>query len=251
MKQDETITLGEKQVRKYLETLGFHVTKIPESPLRQEPDFLVRDEVSQYLIEIKDKDNQKFIDLLNSQPANDKVNLEFDNSISAIIRDSARQLDSYEGQGEIFKILWFFVGANIFDSSISMQIGKTLYGLQELEGYKRSGEFFQTLCFYFTYSEFYRCKQLDAVIVQSSEEKVLCVNDFSSKRDSLRQARLYQHFYQNGLQIIEPSKSHCYVADDFTLDRKNSKEVAEYVGRKYDLKKITAYTYSLFNLPLE
>lgn len=250
MKRSEMSTVGENEVRKYLETLGFSVAKIPESS-QQTPDFLVKDEAFQYVIEVKDRNNQKFIDLLNSPTANGNVNLEYDNAISGIVREGVKQLDSYENQGEAFKALWFFIDTNIFGGSISAQIGKTLYGFQELEGYKTNGEYFQTLCFYFTFSEFYRNQQLDAVIVQSPKETVLCVNDFSVQRDKLRQTRLYRSFLQNGLYVIEPSKSRCCVADDFTLDRKNSKEVAEYIGKKYNLKKITAYSYSSFNLPLE
>lgn len=243
-------THGENEVRKYLEAIGFSVTKIPETS-QQTPDFLVDDEASHYVIEVKDKDNQKFIDLINSQTVSDKVNLEYDNTISSIIREGVKQLDSYKKHEKHFKALWFFIDTNFFGGSISAQIGKTLYGLQELEGYKTSGEFFQTLCFYFTFSEFYRNKRLDAVIVQSPSETVLCINDFSIKRDELRQTKLYQSFVGNGLYIIEPSKSHCCVADDFTLDRKNSKAVAEFIGKKYNLRKITAYSYALFNLPLE
>lgn len=250
MKWSGMSTNGENQVRNYLEALGFSVTKIPET-LEKTPDFLVKDEVFQYVIEVKDKDDQKFIDLLSSHAASNTVNLEYDNTISSIIREGVKQLDSYESQGEAFKALWFFIDPNIFGGSVSAQIGKTLYGLQELEGYKTNGEFFQTLCYYFTFSEFHKNQQLDAVIVQSPQEMVLCMNDFSIQRDKLRQTKLYQSFSKDGLQIIEPSKTRCCVADDFTLDRRNSKAIAEYLGKKYNLKKITSYTYALFNRPLE
>lgn len=245
------LTVGESEVWKYLSTFGFNITKIPKSPTKQTPDFLVEDETAQYVIEVKDKENQKFIDLINIQNTSDKVDLDYDNAISGIIRKGIRQLDSYKNQGKIFKVLWFFIGTTLFGDTISTQIGKTLYGLQELEGYKNSGEYFQTLCFYFTASEFYRNTQLDAVIVQSPKEIVFCVNDFSVQRDELRQTRLYQSFIEKGLHIIEPSKSHCCVADDLSLDRRNSKVMAEYISKKYNLREITAYSVSFLNLPLE
>lgn len=244
-------TVGENEVRNYLQSLDFTVIKIPESS-QQTPDFLVNDEVSRYVIEVKDKDNQKFIDLVNGENADGKVNLEYDNVISGIIKEGVSQLDSYESQGKIFKVIWFFIDTNFFGGSVSSQIGKTLYGLQEIEGYKANGEFFQTLCFYFTFSEFYRSKQLDAVVIQSPNETVLCANDFSVQRDEFRQTRLYQSFVENKLHIIEPSKSRCCIADDFTcLDRKNSKTVADFIGKKYNLRKITVYSYTLVNLPIE
>jgi hypothetical protein len=244
-------TVGENEVRNYLKSIGFTVTKIRESS-QQTPDFLVSDEVSQYVIEVKDKDNQKFIDLIDGKNTDGKVNLEYDNVISGIIREGVSQLDSYNGQEKTFRIIWFFIDTNFFGGSLSSQIGKTLYGLQEIEGYKVNGKFFQTICYYFTFSEFFRSKQLDAVVVQSPNETVLCVNDFSVQRDELRQTRLYQSFVENNLYIIEPSKSRCCTADDFTsLDRKNSKAVADFIGRKYNLREITAYSYNLVNLPIE
>ena len=244
-------TIGENKVRDCLKSIGFIVEKIPESS-QQTPDFLVKDEVSRYVIEVKDKDNQKFIDLIDGKNIHGKVNLEYDNVISRIIREGAGQLDSYHSQEKIFRIIWFFIGTNFFGGSLSSQIGKTLYGLQEIEGYKVTGEFFQTMCYYFTFSEFFRSKQLDAVVVQSPNETVLCVNDFSVQRDELRQTRLYQSFVENNLYIIEPSKSRCCIADDFTsLDRKNSKAVADFICKKYNLREITAYSYNLVNLPIE
>ncbi|MDP1624192.1 MAG: hypothetical protein Q8L64_00330 [bacterium] len=244
-------TIGENKVYEYLMSLGFIVTKIPESS-QQTPDFLVSDKVSQYVIEVKDKDNQKFIDLIDGKNTYGKVNLEYDNVISGIIREGVSQLDSYDSQEKVFRIIWFFIDTNFFGGSLSLQIGKTLYGLQEIEGYRVNGEFFKTICYYFTFSEFFRNKQLDAVIVQSPTESILCVNDFSAQRDEFRQTRLYQSFVENNLYIIEPSKSRCCVADNFTsLDRKNSKAVADYIGKKYNLREITAYSYNLVSLPIE
>lgn len=244
-------TVGEHKVRNYMRSLGFTVTKIPEHS-QQTPDFVVEDGISQYVIEVKDKDSQKFIDLINDEKADGKVNLEYDNVISGIIREGVNQLDSYESQSKFFRVIWFYIDTNFFANSVSLQIGKTLYGLQEIEGYKANGEFFQTLCFYFTFSEFYRSKRLDAVVVQSPNEIVLCLNDFSVQRDEFRQTRFYQSFVENKLHIIEPSKSRCCIADDFSsLDRKNSRVVADFICKKYNLQKITSYSYTLVSLPIE
>ena len=73
MKRSEMSTVGEKEVRKYLETLSFDVSQIPEAS-HQTPDFLVNDETAQYGIEVKDQENQQFIDFLSRQIASDKVN---------------------------------------------------------------------------------------------------------------------------------------------------------------------------------
>lgn len=251
MRNIKTLTAGEIEVKNYLESFKFKVAKIDEVSTHQSPDFLVEDENSQYIIEVKDKENQKFINLINSQTRSDKIDLEYDNAISSIVREGAKQLDSYKKKGKIFKVLWFFVNVNLFGGAISTQIRKTLYGLQEIEGYKKSGEYFHGICFYFTFSEFYRNKLLDAVIVQSPAETVLCMNDLSTQRDELRKTKLYQLFVEKKLQIIEPSNRGYYIADDFSLDRKNRKAVAEYIGNKYNLREIKVYTHFLFNLPLD
>ena len=241
-------TIGENLVQSYLELHGFMVTKIPETSIRKSPDFLVEDGNTRYIIEVKDKDNQKFIDLLYGKRECNKVDLEFDNVISRKIRKGAKQLNSYKKQGKIFKVLWFCVHADLFVDSLTIQIGKTLYGLQELEGYKNSGKYFQTLCFYFTFSEFYKNKQLDAVVVHSPNEIVLCVNDFSVQLEELHQTKLYHHFVDKGFYIIEPSKSRFCIADDFSLDRNNNKAVAEYIGHKYNMREIRIPKTALFNL---
>jgi hypothetical protein len=41
------------------------------------------------------------------------------------------------------------------------------------------------------------------------------------------------------------------VDDDFSINRKNSKAVAQYLGEKYNLHEITAYKFSMFNFPLD
>lgn len=251
-------TYGENTVQNFLQSFGFTIAKIPELPEQKlkTPDFLVTDQSVQYLIEVKDKEDNKFMDLINSRISGEKtVGLEYDNTISSIIKEGANQLDSYDKTGNKFKVLWFFIDAALFSSQVSRQIDRTLYGLQEIEGYTKSGKFFQTRCFYFTYSDFYRHKQLDAVIVQRPNEIVLCMNDFSSRSNELRQSKIYQLFEEKGFHIIEPSQmekdSRCFIADNFSISRKDSESVANYIGKKYNLRQIIAYDFSMFNLPLE
>ena len=57
-------TIGETEVRNLLEPLEFTVTKIPELSTQETPDFLVEDKNAQYLIEVKDRGDKKFIELL-------------------------------------------------------------------------------------------------------------------------------------------------------------------------------------------
>lgn len=250
-------TYGENTVKNLLQSFGFVVNKIPELPKQElkTPDFLVTDEGAQYLIEVKDKEDKKFIALFNGRiPGKKTVGLKYDNTISGIIKEGANQLDAYDKNGNKFKLLWFFIDSALFGGQVSRQIGWTLYGLREIEGYSRGGKFFQTGCFYFTYSDFYKHEQLDAVIVQGPNETVLCMNDFSSRSNELRQSKIYQLFEEKGFHIIEPSQlekdSRCFIADDFSISRKDSESVANYIGRKYDLQQITAYDFSMFNLPL-
>lgn len=252
-------TYGENAVQNFLKSFGFNVTKIPELPEqnKETPDFLVKDESTHYIIEIKDKEDQKFRGLVNSRvPGKKTVGLEYNNTIAGIIKDGASQLDAYEKTGNKFKVIWFFIDTSVFSAHISRQIGWTLYGLRELEGYTKNGKYFGPKgCFYFTYSDFYKYKLLDAVVVHGPNEIVLCMNDFSHHSNKLRQTKFYRLFEKEKLHIIEPLKlekeSRCFIVDDFSIDRKNSETVADYIGRKYNLRQITAYDFSLFNFPLD
>ena len=152
-------------------------------------------------------------------------------------------------------MLWFFIDANLFYNPVSWQIENLLYGLQELEGPTITGNYLRGKCFYFGYSEFYRNKQLDAVIIQSQGSLTLNMNDFSAQCDELRQTKLYRLFVEGNLRIIEPSKMEkdklCLIADDFFLSRKDSQAVADYIRTKYGFREIKAYNHPLLNFSLD
>ncbi|MCB9101267.1 MAG: hypothetical protein H6632_17140 [Anaerolineales bacterium] len=249
-------TYGERQAENFLKSHGLTVTKIPESSVQDEktPDFLVEDGNSGYIVEVKDREDQKFMALFESHiPGEKTVGLEYDNRISAIIKQAVNQLNTFDETNRRFKILWFYIDSPLFSDLLSRKIGFTLYGLQEVEGFYRNGTRFQTGCFYFTDSEFFRCKELDAVVVQGANETELCINDFSVRSQDLRQSKIYQLFIEEGLHLIEPSKieaeRRCFIAD-CSINRRNSEAVLDYIKNKYNLRHVTPYNYTLFNLPL-
>ncbi|MCB9076913.1 MAG: hypothetical protein H6631_04945 [Anaerolineaceae bacterium] len=101
-------TYGERQAENFLKSHGLTVTKIPESSVQDEktPDFLVEDGNSGYIVEVKDREDQKFMALFESHiPGEKTVGLEYDNRISAIIKQAVNQLNTFDETNRRFKIL--------------------------------------------------------------------------------------------------------------------------------------------------
>jgi hypothetical protein len=251
-------TYGQIAVQDFLELFGFTVMNIPEVPEQQRemPDYLVEDGEIQYIVEVKDKEDQNFIELIDSKgPGEKTITLGHRNRISGIIKKGVEQLDSYEKIGERLKILWFYIDDALFGGLTARQIAWTLYGLMEIEGTTRSNKYYHAGCFYFTYNDFHRYKQLDAVIIQRPEEIVLCINEFSHWYTILNSTKLYQLFRKENLVIMDPPQmekdGRCFTAVDCNISRNDTKAIAEHIAAKYGLRQITARDFFLFNLPLD
>jgi hypothetical protein len=261
----------EAAVQEFFLSRGFVVSKIPEAD-EQTPDFLVKDREHQYLVEVKDKrTNQTLMELLESPLPGDKsLPLGYQNRLAGIIRKSVDQLVSYTEAPEIFKVIWFALNEMTLDKWIlrqgepsppflekvtQRQLFTTLYGYRDIEGYTQNGTSFKTGCFYFRNSDFFRYrKQLQAVIIHTTEEIVFCINDLSEQYHEFCRTALYHKWQCEGMLIIEPSKMEaergCLVVDG-DVDRNDANLVIHHLVQRYNLRHVRLYEFDLFNYPLD
>jgi hypothetical protein len=260
----------EFSVQDFLQSHGFTVSKISETD-RQMPDFLVQDQNHEYIIEVKGKEtDQSFMALLESPtPGKKELSLGYRDRLSGIIRKGVNQLDSYESGNSKFKVVWFALNTiqleKVYlregetslpwlENIVGRQLFSTLYGHVDVEGYTHNRKFFQSGCFYFTNSEFFRYKQLHAVVIQSTEGLLLCVNDLSDRYHELRETRLHQLFKQKGLFVAEPyrieEEGRCLLVHG-DIDRRDEGAVIAFLIQKYNLLDLKVYNYVLFNMPLD
>jgi Holliday junction resolvase len=251
-----SLTKEETAVEEFLKSHGFSVKRIPEAPTKGErrPDFMV---ACEYVVEIKSRRDPKFAELLASQIPDEKppLSIGYKARISSIVKDGVEQLISYEEAQGALKILWFFIDNPLFGGLIARQIVWTLYGLMELEGYTQSENWYSAPCFYFTYNEFYKYRQLDAVFIQGTEENVLCINEFSGRYDRFHTTAFYQRAVREEWVILDPRQmereSKCFTLVDCDVSRKDHNAVLDYIAHKYNLRQVNAQVFCLVNYPLD
>ena len=224
-----------------------------------------------YVIEVKSKKTDEvFMALLESRvPGEKTLSLGYRNRLSGIIRKGANQLDSFTCGNDEFKLLWFALGTirlekimlregekslRWLENIVGRQLVSTLYGQVDVEGYNQNSEFFQSGCFYFLNSEFFRYKQLNAVVIQSTEGLLLCVNDLSEKYEEFLNSHLYNYFKKECQFIIDPKRmeieGRCLVVHG-NIDRKNDGVVIHHLIQKYNLRDLRVYKHVLVNMPLD
>lgn len=100
----------------------------------------------------------------------------------------------------------------------------------------------------------YLLKQLDAVILQKSDEILFCVNTFSPRHKRLQQTKLYRLFEDKN-ELIEPYKQEeqgeCFILDSNYVDRTDLNEIVKHLKDKYGLYQVTIPVFYLVNYPLD
>lgn len=196
-----------------LEGLGFNVRKLPEPNIqgKQRADFLATLDGLSVLVEAKvRKDDPKELQRMESELAQNgsyasdhEVGL--NNILSGKVRDASRQLDAEQEESHEYKVLMYLADC-INPEVVTDQIADTLYGsttvllsLQGVPGYQ------EKRCYFYSESEFYRCKTLNAAIIgfQAGDrwELFLCVNPYAERFGELRTSALTRLF---SCRVIDP-----------------------------------------------
>jgi hypothetical protein len=245
---------SEKIVQTFLRTKGLHVKRISQVSQLDErrPDFLVEDDI---VLEVKSRGHRKFDELLKSTtPGEKSLSLERRNTISGIIKGAVDQLSSFMEEQGRFRVVWFFINATSFSHLIARQIISTVYGIKEVEGYTVGGNRYETGCFYLTYNDFYRYRELDAIVTHGTRETALCLNDFSPRYQDLHMSSLHKLAMAEEWVIFDPRRmeqeGRCFTAADCDLDRDNREAILRYIAKRYGLIQIASLDTELFNLPI-
>lgn len=246
---------SEKAVKEFLRSIDFEVTRVQRSETEKRPDYLVSDGTNDYLLEIKSREkDENFLKLFeNANPGERTHKLGRINPLSSMLLEGAKQLSDYDPAKEKWHVLWCYTADLWYGGIVSRQLAYTVYGFMDIEGYNKNNAHFQTGCFYFTYNDFYRTPQLDAIVIQSSDELSLCLNTLSSSYNEFMQSRLRHRFEKEGFVIVDPvqleNEKRCFLVDA-DIDRKDSKAVLRYIAQKYNLLSANGQDFFLVNWPL-
>jgi hypothetical protein len=229
--------LAEKEVRFFLESEGFTVTRIPEQEQQQTADFLVSDGESIYVVEVKARrDDVTFLsDFKNGVIATREIATSHSNNLSRVIREATRQTQSTPASADALRILAFVPDSQYKEAEFE-QMEATLYGRMYIVTPSGSAGYGRP-CYYFGFSEFFRHLDLDAALLIGGGIAKLCVNDRSRALGRMRASRIYQIFAECRA-ICDPSISEsagdAFIAD-CSLDRRSEDEVLNYIKAKYCL----------------
>mgnify|MGYP001599775662 CR=1 FL=1 len=232
---------SEEFVRLRLERAGFDVTKLDEHGCRQ-PDFLVNDGTYTYLLEVKSKfpnpvrAAKRGKALHIHQTYSETGPIGYDDRIARILRDAEKQLHSKARIAD-FRIIWIF--AEGYDANAKLQmVRSTLYGtcgifdLDDLQ--------FNKPCLYFHYSEFLRMgARIDAVVISSIQNGLICLNMFSSRYSELRDSRMCKEI---GIEVLDPisaERDGAVLIADVRGSRKDVRIPLRYIQEKYGRPRLT------------
>lgn len=242
---------SEAFIEQGLRSLGFSVTRIAESR-NKSPDFLVKDPVHTYLVELKDKFpdaaklEQRNEVLSRGQTYEEQQSTGYNNAVSAVIRDALKQLAAFKGETVHFKLIWLHARGRKPDIQLD-QFRATLYGsvdivdLAEIVGVEASTV--ARPCFYFSFSEFYRFRYiLDGAIIATDKKALFCLNSLSPRYQGLRHSKL-KLIFEHG--ICDPKElegdGRAYIAD-CEGSRRDKQRILKYIQRKYNRPKLIDLT---------
>ena len=236
---------SERHVREFLERQDFRVQRIATVPGQRRADYYVTDSDKSYVVEVKGKigDEAYTENLLSRGEAFREEFLGRTNSISQDIREAAKQLVATPAEPEAFRIV-AFVATGDAPYTQASQIESTLYGTVELLSPSSDGAgAVATACFYFTFSEFFNLRSVDAALIFIPDGSKVYVNNFSQRVREFRTTKLYQiHAGQGAVcdpEIIERQGA-AFIAD-CDLDRREEPELIQYINQKYGVECI--YTF--------
>ncbi|HAM38453.1 MAG: hypothetical protein A2539_00760 [Elusimicrobia bacterium RIFOXYD2_FULL_34_15] len=221
----------------------YSIEKIKEKNNIEMPDFIIKDDINTYLIELKEKrDDEKLVktregELKQGNMFFSKTSQGRINTISSIIEKGYNQLKNISENKIDFKLLFFSAEGYDAKSQIA-QLRATIYGIKDIIDKNNKNEMAKP-CFYFDFNDFYRfADTLDGVIwVNSIESKAqFCINSFSPEYEKIKNSLIYRSFEEGICDPYEEEKNNRGYIADCDYDRRNEKEILDYIDTKYKKK---------------
>jgi hypothetical protein len=216
-------------LKKILEDKGFKVELIEETD-ESTPDVLASDSHTQLLIEIKERygTDRSRVDGLDVRL--DKVVRQ--NTLSGISKKAVEQLKS-RSTGRTFNLLWLV--ADPADRKLHYeQFRMTTYGIRIVTG-RRAGHGFAKECYYATYSDFYRWRDvLDGVALGNFGG--VFVNDYSPRYRCFRATNFVKLFEPAVWEPAELEQRGDAFRLDADVDRSDEAAVKKAIEAKYGVE---------------
>jgi hypothetical protein len=232
--------IHKEHVRKCLESNGFKVQEIAESP-EERADLLASYYAENYLVEVKGKElSEEAQQLVNDADRDGIASIDrapcYRNRLDGIVRKAHAQLLATPGPPGAFRLLCVSCLSGD-DDFIHHEFHKTLYGLNELMVLERIGEAPRSmLCFYYHHNSFYRCREIDAAILSGRDGAHLCVNEFGLNVAALRCSHLYTVFPRQSIfdpgALVESGQA---LAIRANIDRQDAKALWQYLFDTYQV----------------
>lgn len=226
-------------VKQFLNQYGFEVCDIVTDEKSKKPDFDVIGDKDRYTLELKIKgDDPLEIEsdenaLRHGKLVSKSIPIGPRNTLSGIIRAGVEQINSHDPDYTTFHIIWVHSSGQD-PNLLNTRFHSTLYGIEKLFSLKKSNVI---SCYYFHNSAFFSWREyLDGVILSHNDQIQLCINTLSPMVDSFRKSQLTVGM-ANGLcdpDVLEARHDDLFIAD-CEIDRKNEKEVLEYLQKKYGI----------------
>ena len=236
MRSPTSETTEESEARRFFESLGYVVTRIPESSDGQQADYSIENGIDQFIAEVKSRGQDVEFERSMEQfgHAESQQTTGRSNPISKQISVATRQIAATADQEPSSLRVIVFVAAGDDPDMQVEQFQATLYGRVYL---LREGDagVVAVPCFYFTFSDFFRFNDVDAAVVITPAGARLYINSFAGRRDRLRQSKLHKVLSAAGA-VTDPEaqeqRGDAFLADT-DIDRRDETAILDYVRRKY------------------
>jgi hypothetical protein len=242
-------TPEESEARRFFESLGYVVTRVPESNRSQQADYSIENGVDQFIAEVKsrgrDEDFERRMERFGRAESQQTIGRS--NPISKQISVAAGQLAATAAENPSLLRIIVFVAAGDDPELQVDQFQATLYGKVDL---LREGDagVVAVPCFYFTFSDFFRLRGIDAAVVLAPAGARLCINSFAGRRDRLGESKLHKEMSAVGA-VTDPEAQErlggAFLADT-DIDRRDEAAILSYVRSKYGRPELLTFLPTKF-----
>jgi len=195
---------AKRVARQFFEGLGFLVDDIPETDTKR-ADLDVNDGAQQYIVEVKEKSDtgSQLTVIPNSYPNCEReITSEphaASNRLDGILKDGQKQLAATPADGDAVRLIFLmFTGPNA-DMFVRRSL-YTFYGVQDVIPVSEKGDGLN--CVYFHNSFSFSSPNVEGLLLLQNDGLQLCLNEFSSKCDLLRQSMLARKM---GTAVYDPA----------------------------------------------
>jgi len=224
--------------RTCLEHLGLKVQGVADEHAESRADYIASDHACSYIVEVKGPgEDEDFAEELIAHGKATRIQPDArTNPLSRKIRKAAKQMRATPAPADAFHVIALVTGE--IDTRLkASQYVATLYGIENLfvlEGEELHGP---TSCYYFTFSEFFELRDVEAALILTPSPSILCPNKFAHRSKEFTESGLYSsHRMRN--EIVDPEAAEgtgkAFIANT-DLDRHDEDGMLNFVQAKYSL----------------